>query len=382
MLLFGRRITKIHYPLDWGRIGNVLQYPTELKGITFAKREFFVRQTQNSYGHIPTPKSNLYSYGNVRTEDLRKVISLFHSNVRAEYLVSSLHVRFASTVTSVQMKDKELEKIFSNLDISHSGFLTTRQLSDALANASLHNTLIHQIIHFLTKGKSNQIELKQFLALKEMPNPVAINALKRQLIIPDFDSFSSSLHDLYFHTEQNHTGNNANYIPQLAQVPSHYFGLSLCTIDGQFFSIGDTTIPFTIQSTSKLVTYCMVNELIGTEKLTKHVGQEPSGMAFNAYALDSCQRAHNPMVNVGTQLISLFFILKLITSEFKGAIVTSSLLHPLEDQAKRFNSVRDVWEEIVCASVSFDNATYLSEFEHADRNYALAYMAKNAGGMC
>tara|TARA_R110002050_G_scaffold102238_3_gene210733 strand:- start:457 stop:708 length:252 start_codon:yes stop_codon:yes gene_type:complete len=29
--------------------------------------------------------------------------------------------------------------------------------------------------------------------------------------------------------------------------------------------------------------------------------------------------------------------------------------------------------------VSFDNATYLSELEHADRNFSLAYMAKDVG---
>ena len=39
------------------------------------------------------------------------------------------------------------------------------------------------------------------------------------------------------------------YIPQLARASKEKWGISICTVDGQRFSIGDVNDKFTIQST-------------------------------------------------------------------------------------------------------------------------------------
>lgn len=44
-----------------------------------------------------------------------------------------------------------------------------------------------------------------------------------------------------------------------------YWGVSICTIDGQRFSIGDVNVPFTLQSCSKPLTYAIALEKLGQE---------------------------------------------------------------------------------------------------------------------
>lgn len=78
----------------------------------------------------------------------------------------------------------------------------------------------------------------------------------------------------------------ATYIPQLARVSPKYWGVSICTIDGQRFSVGDVNVPFTLQSCSKPLTYALALELLGSKVVHKYVGQEPSGRNFNELILD------------------------------------------------------------------------------------------------
>ena len=54
---------------------------------------------------------------------------------------------------------------------------------------------------------------------------------------------------LYLRCLSNTSGKPADYIPQLARGDPTKWGVSLCTIDGQRFSIGDVNDNFSIQST-------------------------------------------------------------------------------------------------------------------------------------
>src|SRR6185437_3848601 len=47
------------------------------------------------------------------------------------------------------------------------------------------------------------------------------------------------------------SGSVANYIPELGKAEPDRFGISLATTDGHVYEVGDTRIPFTIQSMSK-----------------------------------------------------------------------------------------------------------------------------------
>ena len=65
------------------------------------------------------------------------------------------------------------------------------------------------------------------------------------------------------------------------------WGMSVCTVDGQRFTLGDVNEPFTIQSCSKPFTYGINVDKLGQEVVDNYIGQEPSGRDFNDICLDS-----------------------------------------------------------------------------------------------
>ena len=96
-------------------------------------------------------------------------------------------------------------------------------------------------------------------------------------------------------------GTNASYIPYLAKIPSHLFGIAVMTADGRLFKAGDTDYAFAIESISKIFTLALVIELIGSNAVREKVGVSPTGLPFNSVmALE----LHNgkplsPLVNAG-----------------------------------------------------------------------------------
>lgn len=78
----------------------------------------------------------------------------------------------------------------------------------------------------------------------------------------------------------------ASHISHLATVNPNYWGVSVCTIDGQRHSIGDTSIPFTLQSCAKPLTYALALDELGEDMVHAYVGQEPSGRMFDELVLD------------------------------------------------------------------------------------------------
>src|SRR5688572_14505717 len=62
------------------------------------------------------------------------------------------------------------------------------------------------------------------------------------LVVPEFISFCNDIADLFDQTTNCNGGDVASYIPQLAKVNPDMYAVSLCTIDGQRFSVGDYDI--------------------------------------------------------------------------------------------------------------------------------------------
>ena len=76
-------------------------------------------------------------------------------------------------------------------------------------------------------------------------------ALQGRFIIPDFENFCEEIEEIYHLTSKNKGGAVADYIPQLGRVNPEQYGVSLCTIDGQRFSLGESDVRFCVQSSTK-----------------------------------------------------------------------------------------------------------------------------------
>src|ERR1051325_11700820 len=76
-------------------------------------------------------------------------------------------------------------------------------------------------------------------------------------------------------------GSIATYIPELARARSEWFGLSITTLDGHIYGVGDWERPFTIQSVSKPFVYALALADRGADAVHKFVGVETTGASFN-----------------------------------------------------------------------------------------------------
>lgn len=74
------------------------------------------------------------------------------------------------------------------------------------------------------------------------PNIVLITrAFRSQFVIPDFQDFIKDIEEMYWAAKSNTDGKVASYIPQLARANPDNWAVSVCTIDGQRFSIGKSS---------------------------------------------------------------------------------------------------------------------------------------------
>ncbi|XP_034476488.1 putative glutaminase 2 isoform X9 [Drosophila innubila] len=147
---------------------------------------------------------------------------------------------------------------------------------------------VHKLNNYETgsSAETQHLNRETFKAVVS-PNIVLIaKAFRQQFVIPDFSSFTKDIEEIYANCKANTSGKLADYIPQLARYSPNLWGVSVCTVDGQRFSIGDVDEPFTLQSCSKPLTYAIALEKLGPKVVHSFVGQEPSGRNFNELVLD------------------------------------------------------------------------------------------------
>jgi glutaminase len=158
----------------------------------------------------------------------------------------------------------------------------------------------------------------------------------------------------------NETGALADYIPELAKVEPNSFGLALATVAGDLYAVGDSEVPFTIQSVSKAFVFCLALELAGRDAVLARVGVEPSGDAFNAIVFNPDTNCpFNPMVNA-------------------GAITVSGIVRDVAGKGA-FDLILDKLSEAAGRRLAVDEAVYRSETETGHRNRAIGHLLRNFG---
>ena len=152
-------------------------------------------------------------------------------------------------------------------------------------------------------------------------------------------------------------GRVADYIPELAKARKDALGLCIVEADGAVHKVGDTNIPFSLQSISKVVSLCMALELHGLDTVFSHVGMEPSGEAFNSIVeLDlQSNKPFNPFIN-------------------SGAIAVESLIIDY----RSFDDLLDFTRMLFLdPEITLNRQVYNSEMATCDRNRAIAYLLKS-----
>jgi glutaminase len=148
----------------------------------------------------------------------------------------------------------------------------------------------------------------------------------------------------------------ADYIPELGKADPDHFGIGLATLDGHVYEVGDTKIPFTIQSMSKPFVFALALDTLGAAHVESAIGVEPSGDPFNSIRLNAENHPFNPMVNA-------------------GAIACSGLIHEAKGNSA-FEYIRQTLSRFAGRELGVDDAVYASESSTGDRNRAIGYLLR------
>ncbi|MFF2755759.1 glutaminase [Psychrobacillus sp. NPDC058041] len=157
-------------------------------------------------------------------------------------------------------------------------------------------------------------------------------------------------------------GKNASYIPALEMADSSHLGISIIGPNGTIIKAGNCDVPFTLQSISKVISFIAACMHHGIPYVLDRVDLEPTGDPFNSIIrleMHKPGKPFNPMINA-------------------GAITVSSIL-PGDTPQKKLESIIDLMEKMVGKRPVLNEEVFLSEWQTANRNRALAYYLKETG---
>lgn len=173
---------------------------------------------------------------------------------------------------------------------------------------------------------------------------------------PDYARLIEQAHQKF---KSNNDGKVADYIPALATYSPNNFAITIATVNGKIYQVGDVNKPFPMESLSKVFTMALAMEQHGPQVVLDKLGANATGMPFNSgLAVELTKGApENPLVNA-------------------GAMSTVSLIEA-KDKTDRWNKILDnlnVWAD---ATLTVNEPVFKSEMETNQHNQALAKLMES-----
>lgn len=175
-----------------------------------------------------------------------------------------------------------------------------------------------------------------------------------------FNQMKSAVEEAYTACKDMTGGQNAHYIPYLANIDSNLFGMSLCLPDGRIVSVGDTDYRLGIESVSKVHTAILVLRQIGAEKLLQQIGADATGLPFNSIFAILLENDHpsTPLVNA-------------------GAIAACSLVAPHGNSEAKWQAIINNMTDLLGSEPQLIDELYQSESATNFENRSIAWLLRN-----
>ncbi|MDE6652035.1 MAG: glutaminase A [Paramuribaculum sp.] len=155
-------------------------------------------------------------------------------------------------------------------------------------------------------------------------------------------------------------GENAHYIPYLANIDSNLFGLSVMLPDGYSVNLGDMSYKFGIESVSKVPTAILAMKQHSPEVVMEKIGADATGLPFNSIFAILLEN-HSP----STPLVNA------------GAISACSMVTPKGDSDAKWKAITDNITDLCGSAPELIDELYKSESATNFNNRAISWLLKN-----
>ena len=155
-------------------------------------------------------------------------------------------------------------------------------------------------------------------------------------------------------------GKNADYIPYLAGVPTHLFGIAIVTPAGKVIEAGDTGYAFAIESIAKVFTLALVMSESGPDVVKQKLGSNATGLPFNSVIALELHKGNplSPLVNA-------------------GAMATVSLVKG-SSADERWQKISKNMNDFANVELPLNKDVFKSESDTNQHNRAIAYLLESA----